>query len=95
VARAGDLLQQVIDLREKAISILSQAEAAGDLRTALAGIREAKGCVELLAKIDGQLNEKPQLNITINPQWIELRTLVINALEPFPLAKQAVIDALP
>ena len=94
-ARAGDLLQQVIDLRERAVSILSQAEASGDLRTALAGIREAKGCIELLAKIDGQLNERPQLNVTITPQWVELRTLIINALEPFPLARQAVLDALP
>jgi transposase-like protein len=94
-ARAGDLLQQVINLRERAVSILSRAEESGDLRTALAGIREAKGCIELLAKIDGQLNEKPQLNITISPQWIELRTLIISALEPYPLARQAVLDALP
>lgn len=54
-ARADTLLEQVSALRDKAVSILVAAERAGDLRTALLGIREAKGCLELLAKITGEL----------------------------------------
>src|SRR3712207_2670343 len=41
-ALADDLLGQVKALRNKAISLLQKAEAAGDLRTALLGIREAR-----------------------------------------------------
>lgn len=51
VANADDLLAQVRDLKDKALSILETAEEAGELRTALTGIREARGCVELLAKM--------------------------------------------
>ena len=94
LSRADDLLSQVHDLRQKAVSLLNQAEESGDLRTALAGIKEARGCIELLARIDGQLDERTQVNITLSTEWVELRTLIINALEPYPEAKQAVTNAL-
>jgi len=32
----------------------------------------------------GRLSAQPQVNILINPQWIELRTMIIKALEPYP-----------
>ena len=48
MAAADDLLGQVRALRSKAMSILLAAERQGDLRTALAGIREARACLELL-----------------------------------------------
>ena len=41
-----------------ALSILVQAEAAGDLRTALGAVREARGNLELLAKMLGLMNDK-------------------------------------
>jgi len=94
VAEANTLLDDIKGLREKATSILEQAEKAGDLKTALLGIREARGCIELLAKVEGQINDRPQINITLNAEWIELRTLIIRALEPFPDAKAAVISAI-
>jgi hypothetical protein len=49
--RADDLLAQARALQAKAIGILDRAEAAGDLRTALSAIREARGNLELLAKL--------------------------------------------
>ena len=54
----ANLLDQLQDLQRRALCILDQAEAAGDLRTALAAVREARGCVELLGKATGQLVEK-------------------------------------
>jgi hypothetical protein len=48
-SRADDLLRQVRALQSKTLSILLAAEGAGDLRTALGAIREARGNVELLA----------------------------------------------
>ena len=51
IARADSLLDLVESLRKKAVRILEEAEKSGDLKTALLGIREARGCLELLAKI--------------------------------------------
>jgi hypothetical protein len=94
VAKAETLLDDIRALREKAAAILEKAETAGDLKIALLGIREARGCIELLAKVDGQLKEGPQITIINNPEWVELRTLIITALDSYPDAKEAVVYAI-
>jgi hypothetical protein len=52
-AAADDLLAQVRALQAHALDILAATKDAAepDYRTALAAIREARGCVELFAKI--------------------------------------------
>jgi hypothetical protein len=40
------------------MSILDQAEATGDLRVALYAIKEARGCLELVGKVTGELIER-------------------------------------
>ena len=94
VAHADDLLKQVRALQGKATSLLLAAEKQGDYRTALAGIREARGCVELLAKLLGELDETPVVNITISPQWLSVRAVIVQALSDHPEAKRAVAQAL-
>ena len=94
IAKADTLLDQVAGLRDKALSILAKAEQAGDLRTALQGVREAKGCLELLARLQGELQEQATVNILINPQWITLRTVILEVLDRYPEARQAVARAL-
>lgn len=94
VAEANRLLADIRDLREKAINILVKAENAGNLKTALLGIREARGCIELLAKVEGQIKDGQQITIINNPEWVELRSMIINTLQPYPDARKAVIDAL-
>ncbi len=56
--RADDLLGQVRDLQRRTLGVLTQAESTGDLRAATGAIREARGCLELLGKLAGQLAEQ-------------------------------------
>lgn len=93
-AAADSLLAQVKALQKKACSLLNKAEQAGDLRTALQGVREAKGCLELLAKLEGQLQQEGTINITLAPEWLELRAVIIQVLEPYPEAKTKLAEAL-
>ena len=93
-ARADDLLGQVQELRDRALRILERAERSQDLQTALRAIREARQCVELLAKLAGELSEAPQVNILLSPQWAEIRRTILVALEPFPEARAAVAEVL-
>ena len=92
--RGNQTLSEVRSLKTRAIEILGQAQQAGDLKTALMGIREARSCLELCMKAEGQLNDAPQITIINNPEWVEIRTLIISALDPFPDAKQAVCEVL-
>ncbi len=92
VATADNLLEKVQDLQSRTLAILDKAEAAGDLRTALGAIREARGNVELLAKLLGELDERPQVNvIMIAP---EVRDAIVRALTPYGEARLAVAQAL-
>ena len=94
VANADDLLGQVRDLQGKALGILAKAEQAGDLRTALGTIREARGNLELLAKLIGQLDERPVVNLLVAPEYIAVRTRLLVALAPYPEARIAAAEAL-
>jgi hypothetical protein len=92
VATADNLLVKVQDLQCRTLTILDKAEDAGDLRTALGAIREARGNVELLAKLLGELDERPQVNvIMIAP---EVRDAIVRALTPYGEARLAVAQAL-
>jgi len=93
-AQADALLAQVVDLRGKALSVLEQAESAGDLKTALTAIRETRGCVELLAKLAGQLKDSPTINVVLMPEWRELQAAILRALAPHGEARMAVASAL-
>jgi hypothetical protein len=94
VARADDLLTQVKALRGKAIQLLQRAEANGDYRTALAGIREARGCIELLLEVEGRLDRRPTINLVVSVEWQQCRALLLTALQPYPDARMAVAAAL-
>ena len=94
VAQADDLLEQVRHLQAHALDILERAEKTGDLRTALAAISQARGNLELLGKLAGELDERPVVNLNVSPQWLELRAVIVGALEPHPAAHRAVLRAL-
>ena len=82
------------DLRSQAQVIKDSAEKKGNLRVALQGIRELVRIVELLAKLRGELDERPQINVLLTPEWVQVRTSVLYALSPYPDARQAVSRAL-
>jgi transposase-like protein len=94
VAQADELLEQVRYLQTRALGILERAEKAGDLRTALAAISQARGNLELLGKLAGELDERPVVNLNVSPEWLELRAVIVGALEPHPAAHGAVLTAL-
>jgi hypothetical protein len=97
IANADNLQQQLKEIREKTNSLLDKAEAAGNTKAYGAPsnyLREIREQIKLWAELEGRLATQPQINILINPQWVELRTLIIKALEPYPEAKAEVLRAI-
>jgi len=80
IAKADNLLDQVIALKDKAVGILEAAEQAGDLKRALLGIWEAKSCIELLAKLQLVILQQAQANAT-GPEF-ELPQFIIQVVSP-------------
>jgi hypothetical protein len=94
VAQADNLLEQVRDLQQSTRDILAEAEQSKQYRTALSAIREARSNLELLAKLLGELDERPVLNLHVSPEWLELRAVIVGALEPYSDARGAVLMAI-
>ena len=94
VAEAGDLLSRVEALHARTLAILEAAEGTGELRTALSAIREARGNLELVGRVTKELDERPALNLYFSPEWLELRAVIVGALEPHPEARGSVLRAL-
>ena len=94
LASADDLLDQVRHLQTHALNILERAEETGDLRTALAAISQARGNLELLGKLAGELDERPVMNVLVSTEWAAIRTALMDALSPYPEARSAVSGRL-
>lgn len=60
----------------------------------VAAIREARGNLELLAKLLGELDETPRMDVLISTEWLTVRTTLLEALGPHPEARVAAAGAL-
>jgi len=78
-AESRTILQQMAALHQRALAILARAEAADELDTALRAVRECRGNLELLARLDGTLTpaSAPATGpITIQVQYVDRPTVV-------------------
>lgn len=94
VARGEELLADIRSLQERTLAILEAAEKMRRHGTALSAIREARHNLELLAKLVGQLNDAPQINVIVSAEWVKIRGAVVGALSPYPEARAAVSATL-
>jgi hypothetical protein len=92
--RADELLLDVRRLQEKTVSTLLKAEAAGEYAVLLRAVREARENIELLARLRGELDTRPVINLVLSSEWLELRALIVAALEPHPDARESVLRAI-
>ena len=94
VARADDLLGQMRTLQKATHHILAAALGSGDHRTALGAVREARGNLELLGKLLGELEHGATVNVLITPEWRAVQAVILEALGPHTLLRQRVVAAL-
>jgi len=95
-AQAETLLAQVQGLVKRATGILDRAERAGELQAALGAIREVRGCLELLGKLNGELRTSASAIAVANAKPVSVRTLsdfyAGNVREMTDAELQAIID---
>lgn len=91
---ATTAVERAESLYSKASEILEEAQ---DNKLALSAIKELRETVVLLAKLSGELDERPQvqvLNVQASPEWLQIQSVMLEALAPFPDARMAVAGAL-
>jgi len=84
-------LAEMKNLYARISGFLDKAEAADSWPAVVKFHAEARKDLELLAKLSGELDERPQVNILISPH---VQQVIIDALHPYPEARQAVADNL-
>lgn len=94
VAQADSLLDRVEGLYRRTEAILEAAEQSSEWSTALGAIRECRGNLELLGRVTKELQDAPTINLHLNPEWLELRSVIVTTLKPFPEARERLVRAL-
>ena len=93
-ARADTLLDRIEALHSRTRAILEAVEGTDEHGTALAAIREARRNHELVGEVTRELDRAGSINVALNPEWLEIRGVIIAALEPHPAARDSVLRAL-
>jgi hypothetical protein len=94
VRHALDVVAQLKAINEAALTVLRDARAVHDGDLALKAIDRIYRQIELQAKLLGELDDRPTLNVLVAPEWLAVRSALLEALAPYPDARAAVSGRL-
>jgi len=94
VRQAIDVIAQLKAINGATLAILKEARTDKNGELALKAVDRIQRQLELQAKLLGELQDGPTVNITISPEWLQIRALVIQAVTPYPDAVKAITAAL-
>jgi hypothetical protein len=94
VAEADSLLDRIEDLHRRTDAILVELEGTDLHGAKLAAIREMRRNLELIGEVTKELDRTPTLNLHLNPQYIAVRTAIVQAVDPYPEAREAISRAM-
>lgn len=81
--RAGDLLAEVEGIAAQQQRLLDKAEKDSDFRAAIAAGRELLRCVEMTAKLRGDIASAPTINIIASPDFPKIVALMLEYVDPY------------
>ncbi len=91
---ADSLMARLEYLTREAHRVRVKAESSGDLRTALAAIRELVRIVELQERLIGEIRDGATVNVLVAPEWLEVRSALLEILRPYPEVRTLVAGRL-
>ena len=96
VAEADALLAELTSIKVEVEALRDKAIKDEDTDAAYKGIALSLKALELQAKVAQLIKDQPSINVTLvnTPEWVAVRTTIIEALTPYPDAKAAVVAAL-
>ena len=94
VRQALDVVKQLKAINGAALQVLTDARRQGDPDLALKAIDRIHKQIELQARLLGELDDRPVVNVLVAPQWLGMRAALVEVLAPYPDARVAVAGAL-
>jgi hypothetical protein len=94
VGNADAILTRLQRLEKRMWNVLDRSEKDREFALSVQAAREIRGCLELCAKLAGQIQESTIINIVNQPEWAVVQNVLILALEEHPAARIAVAKAL-
>ncbi len=94
VRHAIDVVQQLKAINSVCLSVLKDARDMRDGDLALKAVDRIQRQIELQAKLIGQLDERPVVNVLVTSEWMQVRAAIIDALAAHPAARVTVAQTL-
>jgi hypothetical protein len=94
ITRADDLVDRLISLALETQAVLARAKEAGNDELVLKAVARAEKQLELQARLLGELKDAPVFNLIMSPEWAAVQAVLIEAVNPYPEARQALTSAL-
>ncbi len=88
------ILDEVVSIFGGLRSFLIRAEQGEDGPEYRAHAAEMRKFLELAAKVQGDLDETPRVNVLLQAEWIELKAAIVGALQEHPDALEDVLAAI-
>lgn len=87
---------RIARLAQEADTYLAETKANGNLDQRAKALKTCREFLEILGRHLGLFapTTAVQINLTENPEWKKIRTILVDALTPYPEASIAVADAL-
>jgi DNA-binding transcriptional ArsR family regulator len=93
-ACADTLLDRIEALQRRTEEALTKAEEGDNPFATFRGISEMRRNLELIGEVTKELNRTPTLNLSMNPEYIAVRTAIVQAVEPYPEVREAISQAM-
>lgn len=92
--QAIDVVQQLKLINTACLEVLKSARESKQNGMLLQSVDRIHRQIELQAKLLGEVDTRPTVNVLIAPEWQEVRQQIFVALAPHPEAREAVARAL-
>ena len=90
-----NVMQRVAELDDRAEKLYHACLKKGENLNAIRALKEMRELVALAARLNGELNQNViHQHLHISPECAVLRAAILQALEPYPEARNALLSAL-
>src|SRR6266487_63661 len=93
-AQALDVVKQLKVINTVTLAILTEARTAKENGLALSAVDRVMKQLELQAKLLGDLDDAPTVNVWLPAPWADIEAAILSSLTSYPDARVAVASAL-